>query len=388
VIFAGAGDVFLDRPDPVDAFGLVRPVFDAADVRFANLEGVYATTYDRAPSAGVGIIGDPAQAAGIREAGFNVLSLANNHSVDGGHSGLLATKALFAEAGVQTPGAGADLAEARRPAIVDTPGGRVAVLAYASVFPRGYQARRQVPGLAPLRAHTCYEPWEEAEWNPGLLPRVFTVPHAADTEDFVADIEAARDTADFVVVSVHWGDFTRPYVVTDHERRAARIAIDAGADLVVGHHHHLLRGIEFHRGKPVLYGLGHFAFDLPRLDERLAAEGYLGQTTTAEKLAARRRFGDFALREREGYPLLPFHPDSRMTVVAVVRLHAGQDPEVGLVPCLIDPDGRPRPARDGEERDAVAGYLRRCCELEELPVQVGDGGEHAGEQLLTVAEKG
>lgn len=390
ITFVGVGDVFLNRPEPAGAFDAVQPVLDAADVRFANLEGVYATEYDRAPSAGVSVIGDPRMATPIADAGFNVVSLANNHSVDGGASGLLATMALFDGLGVQSVGAGKDLESARAPAVLATPNGRVAVLAYASVFPKGYEARRAVPGLAPLRAYTCYEPWEENEWNPGLLPRVFTVPHRTDAEALAADVAAARDTADVVVVSVHWGDFTRPYVVTDHERWAARAAIDAGADLVVGHHHHLLRGMEFYRGKPVFYGLGHFAFDLPNLDERLSREGYLGQTTTTEALAAQRRFGDYGLWEREGYPLLPFHPDSRMTALVVVRFGRGGELEAGLVPCLIEPDGRPRPARDTEQRRAALDYLRRCCELEELPVELTDTTDIAcgGEPLLLVTEKG
>ena len=216
------------------------------------------------------------------------------------------------------------------------------------------------------------------------------MPHRADAEALAADAATAREEADFVVVSVHWGDFTRPYVVTDHERWAGRAAIDAGADLVVGHHQHLLRGMEFHRGKPILYGLGHFAFDLPNLNERLAREGYLGQTTTTEKLAAQRRFGDYALAEREGYPLLPFHEDSRMTVLAVIRFDPGAEPAVGLLPCLIEPDGRPRPVREGERRAEVLEYLRYCCEVEHLPVRLADDPETTcgGEPLFVAGEKG
>ncbi|MGB9280796.1 MAG: CapA family protein [Pseudonocardiaceae bacterium] len=174
------------------------------------------------------------------------------------------------------------------------------------------------------------------------------------------DVAAATQQADLVLVSFHWGDFTRPYALTDHERRTARVAIDAGADAVLGHHH-LLRGVEHYRNKPIFYGLGHFVFDLPDFENRLARDAYLGRGDPTEIRASARRFGDYRIAPREGYPLLPFHPDARLTGIATLtvtnhRLHAG------MVPCTLDPDNQPRPAVAEDTADTVRRYLQRCCD--------------------------
>ncbi|WP_199810695.1 CapA family protein [Streptomyces rimosus] len=360
------GDVFVHREEPQEAFQHVSQSFRSADVAFANLEGVYSKTPERAPSAGVPVIADPLHASSIASSGINVVSLANNHSVDGGTLALLETRSLMQASGVATAGAGEDSAAAHAPAVIDTDRGRVAVLAYASVFPHGYEARPGAPGLAPLRAHTLYSPWETNEWNPGLMPRVSTVPDDEDMADLRGDIARAREQADLVIASFHWGDFTRPFVLTDHETRTARAAVDAGADAVLGHHHHLLRGIEFHRGKPIFYGLGHFAFDLPDLEERLQKSAYLGRGSARLRRESSRRFGEHRIGAREGYPLLPFHPDGRLTGFAVMSYGEG-GLQAGFAPCVLGPDNNPRPvAASTPEGKEVVDYLERACAVEEL----------------------
>jgi poly-gamma-glutamate synthesis protein (capsule biosynthesis protein) len=378
------GDVFLDRDEPETAFDHVRDLFGQADVAFANLEGGYADEWERAPSAGVPLVAAPKFVEHIAGAGLTALSLANNHSVDGGYRTLLNTRQLVRDHGLATVGAGKDTDEAHEPALLSTDRGTVAVLGYAAVFPHGYEARPGWPGLAPLRGYTHYTPWEENEWNPGLLPRVSSTPHEGDLAALRADIAAARERADVVLVSVHWGDFTRPYVLTDHERQLARAAVDAGADAVLGHHQHLLRGMEFHRGRPICYGLGHFVFDLPDFERRLARDAYLGRGDAATVRASQRRFGEYRIGPREGYPLLPFHEDARLTGVAVLR-HDGTGLRPGFVPCVLGPDNRPRPATEPAEFDAVAGYLRRCNAEEDLPTVLTEDKTESGLPLLSIA---
>jgi hypothetical protein len=363
------GDVFVHREEPQEAFQHVDRAFHSADVAFANLEGVYSKTLERAPSAGVPVIADPVHASSIAASGINVVSLANNHSLDGGTLAMLETRSLMQANGVATAGAGGDSAAAHTPAVIDTDRGRVAILAYASVFPRGYEARPGAPGLAPVRAHTLYSPWETNEWNPGLMPRVTTVPDEGDMTDLREDIARAREQADLVIASFHWGDFTRPFVLTDHETRTARAAVDAGADAVLGHHHHLLRGIEFYRGKPIFYGLGHFAFDLPGLEERLQKSAYLGRGDARLRRESARRFGEYKIGARDGYPLLPFHADGRLTGFAVLSYGEGVL-RAGFAPCVLGPDNSPRPvAASTPEGKEVVDYLERACAFEGLPAR-------------------
>jgi poly-gamma-glutamate capsule biosynthesis protein CapA/YwtB (metallophosphatase superfamily) len=262
VLIGFVGDVLVNRPDPLKVFADVRGVLAAPDVLFGNLEGTY--TDDPHPVPGViGGSGAPAKYLDVfPEAGFDVMSLANNHILDVGYDAMLENRSRLRDGGVQTCGAGRDLAEAREPAVVEAGGLRIAFLAYASVFPVGYEARQTMPGLAPVRAHTIWRDPYPSINVPGKLPLVSTIPDEGDLARLAEDISSARARADVVVTSFHWGDYSRPFHLTDHETRTARYAIDSGADLVVGHHHHALRGFEWYRGKPIMYGLGHFVFDL------------------------------------------------------------------------------------------------------------------------------
>ncbi|WP_324194800.1 CapA family protein [Nocardia terpenica] len=372
-VFA-VGDVFIDRAAPTGAFHAAGDALADGDIVFGNCEGVFSDAWERAPSSGSPVVTRAANARALAGGRFTVMSLANNHSVDGGHAALLGTRKALLDRGIQPVGAGENIVEARTPVVVDGPP-RVAFLAYAAVFPHGYEARPGVPGLAPIRAHTHYSPWELNEWNPGLLPKVTTTAFPEDVRALRRDIGAARERADVVVTSFHWGDFTRPFVLTDHERRTARLAIDSGADAVVGHHHHMLRGVEFYRGKPIFYGLGHFLFDLPGLPERQARDGYLTAAAPEDELALTRRFGEYRIRPREDYPLLPFHPDSRMTGIAVIRVREGAAADnvvsAGFRPAVIDRANEPIPfAADSPQGQRVVEYLRRCCAEELLRTEL------------------
>ena len=201
------------------------------------------------------------------------MSLANNHILDAGYAGLHSTLSCLAEAGASPVGAGVGRAVAYRPVVVHRHGRSIAFLAFSCVFPAGYEARESLPGLAPLRAHNAYLPAILHEWAPGMVPRVLPLLDGTDAERAEAAIGSAREQADVVVVSCHWGDFSRPYVITDLERECAELFVDAGADVVLGHHQHTLRGVQFHAGRPVLHGLGHWAMDLPRMGDWLAGEG-------------------------------------------------------------------------------------------------------------------
>jgi poly-gamma-glutamate capsule biosynthesis protein CapA/YwtB (metallophosphatase superfamily) len=138
-------------------------------------------------------VADPANAPGVTDDGFTLLSLANNHSLDGGSQALLQTRALMRESGAATAGAGESIAVAREPALAHTSNGTLAVLAYASVFPRGYEARAQVPGLASMRAHTHFTS-SGPTTAPALYRLSMTRASRSSTTSAAAEPYGRRDT--------------------------------------------------------------------------------------------------------------------------------------------------------------------------------------------------
>jgi len=349
------GDVVIDRDDPHEVFAEVRELLRASDILFGNLESPYSNAPENAVTAHLVIAPQLHNLEAYPKAGFSVLSMANNHIVDAGHGAMLETQRRLRSQGVATIGVGQNLTEARRPTIVERRGCKVGFLGYASIFPHGYQARSNVPGLAPLRAYNHF--YDQAEnYVPGYLPRVETIPDPEDHRSLGEDIQALRQSADLVVTSFHWGDHLRPYVLTDHEKRTARFCIDRGADLVLGHHHHALRGIEWYRDKPIFYGLGNFVFD-HRLVATDELQAYFDQVDPAS----------YAVCPREGWPLLPLHPDTRMTLLGWTRIERGRVTDVGFVPCRLRPSGQVYPVRpESLEGREIIEYMNRCNRSEKL----------------------
>lgn len=349
------GDVLVNRDEPREVFSEVRGVLQAPDILFANLESAY-TDHPRPVPGAVSEVYSPAHNLDVyAEAGFKVMSLANNHILDVGYDAMLETRSRLRSQGIKTCGAGEHLADARAPAIVEAHGLRIAFLAYASVFPLGYEARASTPGLAPMRAYNFWRDPYPGIHVPGKQPVVTTTPDEADLAHLAEDIQSARAVADVVITSFHWGDYMRPYFLTDHETRTARFCIDQGADMVVGHHHHALRGMEWYRDKPILYGLGHFVFDLKMQwsDEF--------RKDLAELFSGAMSENPYMTAPREGWPLLPMHEDTRMTMIAWASAGKGGIDGVGLLPCRLTPDGRVHPLRlNSPESNEVVSYLEKC----------------------------
>jgi poly-gamma-glutamate capsule biosynthesis protein CapA/YwtB (metallophosphatase superfamily) len=350
VVMCAVGDVLVDREDPPGIWRHVAHVLGAADLLFGNCEGVYTDRSGQSPSTHAKAIVKQRNVTALGVARFSVMSGANNHIVDAGHEGLIDTLHALHDQGIVTCGFGRNIEEARRPAILERGGVRYAFLAYSCVYPVGYQARRTVPGLAPIRVHTVYHADGDSH-SPGAVPEIYTVPYPEDVALLREDIAAARAEADVVVGSFHWGEANRPAVLHNYERSLAYEAIDAGVDVVLGHHHHVLRGIEWYQEHPIFYGLGHFVFDLPDIE---------GRTTEGMLEKWRQKHGEYALGPREGWPLLPFHPDARLTVIAYLRFAGSKIEAAGIIPCTIVPNGCVVPHRPEEEDGhRVLEYLAR-----------------------------
>lgn len=351
------GDVLVDRDDPDAAFALVHDCLNDGELLFGNCETAYSDTLERPPATFYSVTSPPTNVVALEHVGFDVMACANNHILDGGHAGMFETRRHLREHGVAPVGVGASEAEAWEPVVAIAGGLRVAFVAFASMFPHGGEARGDWPGMAAVRGHNVYLDPIPNNWTPGAIPQVTSYPNRHDVAMLERSIEAAKAAADLVVVSAHWGDWTRSGVLTDHELELARVAIDAGADIVAGHHHHLLRGVEWYRGKPILYGLGHFIFDLQRLIEFMGHDAF---PTIADP-----DDDDYhGVAHRPGWPLLPLHPDSRMTVVAWAEIDADRACRVGVLPCLLNPEGQAVPyAADSPEGARVIEYLMWTCEV-------------------------
>jgi poly-gamma-glutamate synthesis protein (capsule biosynthesis protein) len=258
------GDVAPDREDPRECFARTRGLLTSADFAFCQLETSLANSGVRLPQARHAVLTKPNVAPAMREAGFTAVSFAGNHCLDWGNEAFFETIENLSTAGMDVIGAGANIVEARRPVIQEANGVRIAFLAYSTILPQSYWAEANRPGCAPMRAHTVYEAIEHDQ--PGTPARIHTYPHRDDLAAMCADIRAAKEKADVVAVSHHWGIHFIPYVLADYQPDVGRAAIDAGADIVLGHHAHILKGIEVYHGKPIFYSLCNFATDL-RMDE-------------------------------------------------------------------------------------------------------------------------
>ncbi|MBN2201571.1 CapA family protein, partial [bacterium] len=229
VMLAGSALPFIERFGPDYPFDSTRTLLQSADFAIANLEAPIGTggrpfqkTYTfRVP---------PGFAGGLRNAGFDVLNLANNHILDYGVQPFRQTLRILDSLGIAACGAGMNRRAAEAGAIVVRGGWKAAFLGFSLTYPDAFWATASRPGTA------------------------FAV-----KERIAAAIDSLRPAADLVIVSFHWGKelhrTPQPY-----QREFAHAAIDAGADFVIGHHPHVLQGFELYRGKPIAYSLGNFAF--------------------------------------------------------------------------------------------------------------------------------
>ncbi len=257
---SAVGDVRVFRDDPETTFQHVGDYFRSMDISFCQSESAYSDKGSEGSSGPRGasprdLKGYPAFAA----AGFDVVSMASNHTMDWGKDALLDCLERMHGDGMQTIGAGADLAEARTPALFEKDGTTIAFLGYCSVAPISYYAVPGRAGVAPMRAITHYEALEEDQ--PGTPCEVMTWPLPRDLEALVEDVRKAREQADLVFVSLHWGIHYTPALIADYQPVVAHAAIDAGAAGIIGHHPHILKGIEVYRGRPIFYSLGNFVLD-------------------------------------------------------------------------------------------------------------------------------
>jgi poly-gamma-glutamate capsule biosynthesis protein CapA/YwtB (metallophosphatase superfamily) len=355
VTLCAVGDIMVNRDDPASIFDLAGPVLRDADATFGNCESTYSERGSRNPATRGEVRAHPRNLDAFTAAGFDVVSFANNHHLDAGYDAFFDTLDALRERGIATCGAGRDLAEARQPAILERNGTRVAFLGYSAILFPGYEAADNRPGCAPLRVHTHYEQVEIEQ--PGSAPDVITFTREEDLEALREDVRVARERADVVVVTPHWGIHFEPATIAQYETEVGRAAIDAGADVVLGHHQHILKPVQVYKGKVIVHGMGNFAMDADIKKH--------GTSPAVKEMQA--RYPGYCFAYQEETPTYPFPAEARMTVIVRCEITGGAFTEVALIPCYINAGGQPEPLRSDDPRFAqVADYLRTISESQGL----------------------
>ncbi len=344
IVMYCAGDVGPNRDDPDSMFRAVKPVLKKGDINFCQLELNFTSRGTPLPQARLPMRADPSGARAMSKAGFNVVSFASNHCMDWGRDAFFDTIEALKKERMSVIGVGATITEARKPAIITRKDTRIAFLAYNSVLPMAYWAEEGRPGCVPLRGFTVYEQIEHDQ--PGTPCRVHTFTHRADLMAMVDDIQKAKAKADLVVVSTHWGVHFIPAVVADYTKEIACAAIDAGADLIVGHHPHILKGIDVYKGKVIFHSLGNFALELPfQFDKKLK------ETTRHKEIRDLNPQWD-------ADPEYPMPPDTRKTLLVKCFISEKKIKKVSFLPAFLTVRAEPEFLMLKDPRFAeVTGYI-------------------------------
>jgi poly-gamma-glutamate synthesis protein (capsule biosynthesis protein) len=236
------------------------------DVIIANLEMPLSTRGYRVPKTS-NLRSDPEVIRGVTAMGIHAVSLANNHLMDYGPDALADTIETVAAAGLAHSGAGPDLNAALNPAIVTAGNTTIGMLSVACTLPVESDAGPGKPGIAPIRVGFSFE--IDANLlveQPGTVPVVRSWADPNDQAAAEEAIRALKKDVDLVVVMIHWGVpgyWLSPYqgLLATYQQPHGRALIDAGADVICGHHSHSLHPVEMYRGKPIFYSLGNYLFE-------------------------------------------------------------------------------------------------------------------------------
>ncbi|MFH1825261.1 MAG: CapA family protein [Candidatus Firestonebacteria bacterium] len=226
-------DVVLEKKPPVYPYEKVKSIISSADITFGNLECSLARDPSKEKPILTGYVFKASSdySDGLKEAGFDILSLANNHSKGGGKGTIVKTIDVLNKKGIVTVGAGENLDKARELKIIKVDNIKVVFIASTLVCPEIYLAKEDESGV-----------------------------YKSDENLILEDVKKAKQISSIVIVSLHWGE-EKEFTPTNSQRDLAHKIIDNGCDLIIGHHPHVLQGLEIYKGKLIVYSLGNFIFD-------------------------------------------------------------------------------------------------------------------------------
>lgn len=349
ITLCAAGDICVNRDNPESIFELTSAVTREADITFGQLETNFSERGTPLVSCARPLRAHPRNVSALAFAGFDIVSMAGNHVLDYGTEALTETMEVLERNNIRTVGAGQNIAEARSPVVIERKGIRVVFLAYNSILPHRYWADEKRPGCAPVRITTSYEPYENGQ--PGCPVKILTHANRDDLEAMKSDIANAKTLADVVVVSLHGGLHLEPATLPTYQPEVARAAVDAGADLILGTHAHILKGMEIYKGKLITYCLSNFAFDMYRTAKDFE-DPHVKQLV---KLFPHYKF-------EKDYPTFAFPADSRKSMLLKCQISKQGIRRISFLPVLINTKGQPEIlTRDNDDWSVVFNYMDELC---------------------------
>lgn len=283
MLAGGVGKAAAPRGSGV-LFAGVSKILCADDLTVGNLE-CSVSTRGKPYEKEFTFRANPKVMPGLRKGGIDAVTVANNHSLDYGRAALLDTLANAKRVGLPAVGAGENLAGAEHPVLLMAGAMRVALIAASRVLPS--------------------TSWHAATHTSGIAS-------AYDPTHLLKDIHAARAQADIVVVYLHWGQELAPSPAAS-QRILAHKCIEAGADLVIGSHPHVLQGFEYYRGKLIAYSLGDFVFSNKRKTTAIVQVTFTGALATATIIPC------LTARYR---PVVISNPAARMKVLRALQIRS------------------------------------------------------------------
>ncbi|MBI4331121.1 MAG: CapA family protein [Chloroflexi bacterium] len=336
--------------DPESLFAMVHKKIKEADISVCQLEEILSTRgclqYRENPTW-IGRV-HPDNVKSLVFAGFDVVSNASNHCFDYGPEALLECIDVLRRNNLKVIGVGKDILEARQPAILERKGVKVGFLAYNSVAPPEYEAREGKPGCSAIHISTYYE---AQEYQAGTPPKIITVAREEDVRAMEEDIRGLRRQVDVVVVVMHWGVHHIPGLIAMYQPAVGYRAIDAGADLIVGHHAHMIKGIEIYKNKVIFYSLGNFAEEVP---------WHLTPPPGVRALPSSAKYGRRSVQP--GWERYQGEPEKRLSFMAKCTVRNKTIDRVSFLPAWINQKAEPEivPATD-ERFGQVVKYMEPWC---------------------------
>ena len=339
------GDLILEKPDGEFYLSPVAPVLRTGDVVVGNGEIVFtdrgiATYVEMYPSPGC----PSGNMGALASAGFNVITLASNHVYDRGAPGIEDTVAGLRGYGIAVTGAGMNVDEARAPAIIERDGTKFGFLSYNCVGAPGQWATFDKPGCAYVHIISHYE----TATNPGGTCDVYTFAEPRSLKAMEADVRKLRPLCDVLVVAFHKGIGSSTKLAM-YDQQVAYAAIDAGADLILGHHAHMLKGIENYKGKAIFHGLGQFVPVVAGLTDAQIKERRISRPPNLS--------GVYNIQQT---------PDQYLTMIAKFLISDKKISRLSNLPVLVNEQRQPEVVKHDHRGQQVFDFMEMLNKEEDL----------------------